>query len=54
MDLEIGIEQWAEESQTLQVVEVEVTQQDVQFRVGGRLQDDAERADSCTRVEHEH
>ena len=52
MNLDVGIEERPEESQALQVVEMEVAEEDVQLSARRRLQLDAQGPYPGTRVEH--
>ena len=53
MNIKVGIEERSEEPETLQVVEMEMTEQDMQLWVLGSLHGDAEWPYSCARIEHE-
>jgi hypothetical protein len=53
MDLEIRIEQRTEEAETLQMVQVEVAEEDMQLGARCRLQRDAEWTDAGASVQYE-
>jgi hypothetical protein len=54
VDVEVGVEEGAEETEALEMVEVQVAEEDVQLLAGRRLHHHAERPDPGAGVEHEH